>query len=87
MAIARPDREDVTEQRERLDAARAALAIALSDLAGECALGHRALLSRAKQPPAPNMTAVYAAVTRVRAAENEYDMAKADLATAAGADL
>jgi hypothetical protein len=33
------------------------------------------------------MPAVYAAVTRVREAENVLDIAKADLATAGGQDL
>jgi multidrug efflux pump subunit AcrA (membrane-fusion protein) len=83
----RPDREDLTSQRERVAAARAGLARALADLAGEAALAHGDLRSRAKRPPEPDMPAVYAAVTRVREAENVLDIAKADLATAGGQDL
>lgn len=83
----RPDREDLTPQREREGLARAGLAKALSELAGECALAHRALLSQAKRFPEPDLDAVHAAMGRVRDAEAELDMAAADLATAAGADL
>lgn len=83
----RPDREDLTPQLERLAAAREGLAAALGELAGEAALAVRPLRSAARRPPEPNMGAVYAAVTRVREAENVLDMARVDLETARGVDL
>jgi hypothetical protein len=85
--VARPDREDLTPQRERLAAARKALAERLRDLSSEALVAQVPLRSAAKRPPEPDLGLVYAAMARVRDAENELDIAKADLATAAGADL
>jgi hypothetical protein len=83
----RRDREDTTAQREREATARKKLHDALSTLAREAALAAKAAGSGAKRAPDPDLPAVYAATSAVRRAEEELDLAKADLDTASGGDL
>ena len=83
MLTARPDREDLTKQREALTDARAALADTLSTLSLEAALAVK-VLRRPKGDP--DLVAVYAAHRAVQRAEEGVDLAVLDLATAGGAD-
>jgi hypothetical protein len=84
--IGRPDREDLTAQRERLAAARTDLHTALEKVQREALTAARLVASRAKLPPMPDLTNYLAAHQAVLRAEEAHDLARLDLDTAGGAD-
>lgn len=81
--MSRPDREDLTRQRETLEAARADLGGRLDDLEREAKAAARAARTKRGQPDLP---AVHAAARAVERAEEAVDLAALDLRTAAGDD-
>lgn len=81
--MARIDREDLSQQIERLASARSDLADALLGLADEAKRAAKAASSKRGQP---DILRVHSHVNAVRQAEEALDLAALDLATASGAD-
>jgi hypothetical protein len=81
--VTRPDREDLTRQREAVAAARSDLAARLDELEREAKTAARAARTKRGQPDLP---AVHAASRAVERAEEALDLAALDLRTAAGDD-
>lgn len=82
--ILRADREDYSDQEDRVAVARRDLAEALAALHFAAKAAHRAASS---SRGVPDLDDVYAAVSVVRRREEALDIANIDLATAIGADL
>jgi hypothetical protein len=81
--VTRPDREDLTRQRDAVETARADLAVTLDDLEREARTAARSARTKRGQPDLP---AVHAAARAVERAEEALDLAALDLRTAAGDD-
>lgn len=81
--IGRPDREDLTRQRDAEALARAALREALAGLSDSARHAARSLFSPRNTV---DLAELYGFVDQVRRAEEAHDLTLLDLATAAGDD-
>ena len=81
--MTRPDRMDLSAQRDTLSRRRSDLADALAELASEASLAAK-VCRRVRGNP--DLDAVYAAARAVERAEEAVDLAALDLATAGGED-
>lgn len=78
----KPGEEDLTDQRERLTAARNDLSSAFAAVEAEA----KSLKKRLGNNRDADLTQFFALINHTRRAEENYDLARYDLATAGGED-
>jgi len=83
----RTDREDLTKQVVAVSDARAQLAHQLHVLIYAAEQALKVVQSKAKRPPAVDLTPVHSARVALERAEEAHELALADLRTASGDDL